>query len=103
MSEDSPCGADGTPEVLKRFITRPLPGVDMAPACRPHDRKYGTLGYGKFKADIEMLGDGIKYHPWNPIGWAVSFVEFLAVTIGGHGVYKKSQDEAKKEKEKLNA
>lgn len=75
----------------------------MAPACRPHDRKYGTLGYSKAKADVEMLGTGIKYHWHNPLGWAVSLIEYIAVTIGGHGAYKKAQATAKAEKEKLNA
>ena len=96
--EEHFCGPKGTPEPIKRVLTKPVPGVDFNESCKLHDERYETPGYPKSKADLEFLGNNIKSNWWNPIGWVLGVVEYLAVAIGGRTAYENAQNEAQKKK-----
>jgi len=89
------CGPDSSPEWVKSMLSSSMvPGGSMNKACKIHDKDYSTRGYSKKKADIKMLGNGIKHNWWNPYGWVKSAVYYLAVAFGGNESYKTAQDYA---------
>lgn len=54
---DRPCGPSGLKGPLRYLIPQGIAGADFRPACRKHDRCYGTLGSRKTGCDRRFLGE----------------------------------------------
>jgi len=86
------CGPESSPNWIKKMLSNSMvPGGSLNEACKTHDERYETKGYSKSKADIEMLGNGLKKNWWNPYGWVKSLVYYVAVAVGGGSSYKTAQ------------
>ncbi len=54
-ADDRPCGPDALPPALKALVPQGHHGADFRPACRNHDRCYGTPGTTKASCDRQFL------------------------------------------------
>ena len=52
-----PCGPDSMPRFLRLLVPQGSAGADFKPACRKHDRCYGTCGADRAACDCQFLKD----------------------------------------------